>query len=359
MEIEEYLIKMRKIQKAILEFIESVDERETKFNDLIELVNDMKIRENCDDLKLLLHLIMVITRNHNRNQDFFSCIERILLYFKDDILKYYFNWEIFSIFKRNNKILLFLINSKMLTIDHYVKKRMKKAEHFYFFYPEMKKFLNESQIAKISPKIPEDNEKKRQIGENESYICGLIRNDSVQEFVSYVNKNNISLSKTTIPQSIFDTNNSINWRINLSLIEYAAFFGAIQIFKHLLFNKIELTPSLWWLVIHGKNDEIVRILIDNHIEPFSYLGLFNEAIICHHNDMANYFKNNYLFDQSYTNSLKSLESYNFEFIQKDMINNLSFIDLCKHDYITLVKMLLQNGNIDINAKKKIYKQTIQ
>ena len=357
MEIEEYLIKMRKIQKAVLELIEADTEKDIKFHDLIELLNNLKIGENCDELKTFFHLIMQISHNHNRKQGFFSYIEKIIFFYKDNIPKYYSNWEIFTIFKNNKRILLFLINSKILTIDYYVLKRMKKAKYINYFFPELKNFLNEGQIAKISPIIPEDLEKKRQSGENESsFICSLIRNDSVQEFIAYVNSSNISLSKTIIQRSIFETNSVLKNMSSLTLIQYAAFFGSIQIFRYLIMNKIELKPSLFLYAIHSNNAEIIHLLEENHIKPYSYLDCYNEAIKCHHNDIANYIKDMYLNDTSISNSLIPLISFNFEYIQKDMINDLAFHDLCKLDYIIPVRMLLQYGNIDINAIKKIYNQ---
>lgn len=48
-------------------------------------------------------------------------------------------------------------------------------------------------------------DKKRQEGENDSYICSLIRGDSFIEFISYVNFQKISLSGK-IERSIFETN---------------------------------------------------------------------------------------------------------------------------------------------------------
>ena len=43
-----------------------------------------------------------------------------------------------------------------------------------------------------------DYDEKRQKGENDSYICTLIRNDLIDEFIVHVNKTNISLSSTIL-----------------------------------------------------------------------------------------------------------------------------------------------------------------
>ena len=51
-------------------------------------------------------------------------------------------------------------------------------------------------INEINKEIPENFYELRKIGENESYICKLIREDSVKEFIVYMNKNNISSDQT-------------------------------------------------------------------------------------------------------------------------------------------------------------------
>ena len=49
-------------------------------------------------------------------------------------------------------------------------------------------------------------ETNRKNGENEDYVCTMIRNDSIDEFVVYVNrKKNYSLS-SNIKESIFEIN---------------------------------------------------------------------------------------------------------------------------------------------------------
>ena len=47
--------------------------------------------------------------------------------------------------------------------------------------------------------------KKRTISENDGIICEMIRQDSIKEFVSYTNRNYISI-KSQIEPSIFETN---------------------------------------------------------------------------------------------------------------------------------------------------------
>lgn len=89
----------------------------------------------------------------------------------------------------------------------------------------------------------------RKAGENDSPICQLIQKDLIKEFIVYVNKNNTPLNSLIEP-SIYETNSFLNSKQfcvtcdfnlyeylvkrndNLSLINYAAFFGSIQIFNY-------------------------------------------------------------------------------------------------------------------------------
>ena len=57
-------------------------------------------------------------------------------------------------------------------------------------------------------------------------------------------------------------------RNETNLVEYAAFFGSIQIFKYLLVNQVKLIPSLWIYAIHSRNPEIIHLLEENNIEPY-------------------------------------------------------------------------------------------
>lgn len=78
----------------------------------------------------------------------------------------------------------------------------------------------------------------------------------------------------------------------------------------------------------------------------------NEAIKCHHNEIARYFIDNYFSNDSSVDS-QCLRYYNFAFIQNDIYGNASsssslFYFLCKYDYYLFVNDILKNKSIDIN-----------
>ena len=351
MNIQDYLDKMKTIQSNLLQFIDS-ENIEENFQNLIQILDDQKIRNNRHELKSFLYLILKISNNHHRSPDFFKKIGKILVFFSDEMKNYYSNFEIFNIFKSNKRILLLLIDEKIITIDQPIiytitNDKYKEANYPQYFLPEIKKF-NEKDIKND---LAENFEELRKSGENDNYICELIRNDSIEEFISYITEKKISL-EATIEQSIFETN-SFLIKNEPTLIEYTAFYGSYNIFKYLFGNGVKFTPLLWIYATHGEKFDIIHLLEENHISPKDDCDdCLIECIKCHHNDLENYiidkfFKN---IDSDHNVFLTALKYFNFAFILKEFINESSFYDLCQYDYFTLVDTLLKISDIDINSK---------
>ena len=232
---------------------------------------------------------------------------------------------------------------------------------FHFLYPKIKPIITkesqesiENYLISNDINIQENFDENRKIGENDSYLCSIIRNDSCDEFIVYVNQTNLSLNMTIINPSIFETNLFLLDK-KPTLIEYASFYGSIQIFKYLLLNNVELSSSLWLYSIHGQNAEIISILEENHIEPpsNSYQLCFEEAIKCHHNEIADYIMVNYL-DQD--ECLKkayfcTIMNCNFYFFPDDFGSKLDLFYLHKFNYNEFVDIYLETKKEDIEKKE--------
>ncbi|KAK8847756.1 hypothetical protein M9Y10_018785 [Tritrichomonas musculus] len=345
MSVQEYLENFGEIQSAFLNYIDENNDSEN-FQNLKNIFDDLTNRHNPHELKSLLNLISNISNHHRRASHFFDKIEQILLILKDEIKKDFSNSEIFNIFKGNKRILLFLIKEQIIAITKSIEFDIQNTKFKNAFYQE---YFSTEIYSPFEKDLPENFEEKRKNGENEGSIYEFIRNDSINEFIIHVNKTIFPLTKK-IETSMFETN-SFLIKNKPTLIEYAAFFGSIQIFKYLLLNKIELTPSLWLFAIHGNNPEMIHLLEERHVIPKSYKECLKEAIKCHHNEIASYI-HDYLLPDDEDNSLfvlrKSLESYNFSFIEIELINESIFYELCKYDYYTLVDILLKTNVVDIN-----------
>ena len=352
MNIDDYLSKMKDIQSSLLMFLDQQSNNEEKFSELLTLFNNHKIIENKNELKSLLHMILNIANDYHRSSIFFDLIKQILFYLKIPIKQSFSNYQIVNIFITNKKMLLLLIDLKIIDADKSFMNLItanKKSENNYihYFLPEIKELISKDVYEKMSKELPENFEQLRQIGENNSYLCSLIRDDSIKEFVEFVNKTPISLSDAIIEPSIYETNSFLIDK-NLTISEYASFFGSIQIINYLYYNKVDLDPSLITYAIHSKNYDLIDFIesLNKDINDTLLQQYINESIKCHHNEITNYFIDKH--QQLLQNYFKQiLKSYNFEFITYDPeLFVQSFTYFCKYDYYIIVEMLL--NSFDIN-----------
>lgn len=367
-DIPNYLERMRLIHKNFLDFINTENDNEETFGNFINIITNYKIQENRYDLKEILRLTLNIANYHFRSPNFISKIERILLFFKEKIKQTFSNFEIFQIFKDNKRILLFLFEQNIIKPDKSIvgvilSEKYQKAKYPLYFLNEISELI-ENDTKQENEKLITDDlgefKRKRKIGENDSCISKLIRNDSIDEFISHVNQNCISLS-SMIESSIYETNSYL-LKKQASLIEYAAFFGSAQIFRYLFFNGAKFCPSLWSFAIHGDNPELISVIEENNIQLNENLCIENidfckkcliEAIKCHHIEIADYILKNYiecLDECDFVFHSQSLKYYNFLYSPDKLDNSYAFYYLCKYDYFTLVSLLLQSKSINVNEK---------
>ena len=99
-------------------------------------------------------------------------------------------------------------------------------------------------------------------------MCELIRNNKIKEFITFVERTNLSL-KSEIKESIFETNQLLTDKNDVKLIEYASFHGSNDINKYME-NKpgVKLISDMWIYAVHSCNAELIRYLEDNHVWPF-------------------------------------------------------------------------------------------
>ena len=213
MNCTEYLDKMTKVQQNVLEYIEDEDDSEDRFQSIKDLITKTKIESNQDEFKTFLYFLSKLSNNHQRTVNFFSKIDRILESLKDDLQKSFSNSELFHIFSSSKLILLFLIEMKILTIES----KYLKAKYPQYFQPEIRPFINKHLYAKyeIEKEIPSYFYERRRNGENDNFICELIRKDSIDDFIVYMNQNNYEFNSIIKP-SIYETNNFLVKKENTS-----------------------------------------------------------------------------------------------------------------------------------------------
>ena len=367
MDINEYLKKMKHIQKHILDFLENEKSSTEDYQSLINFFQKQKVKEDKSQLKSTLYILLKISNNHHRTPNFFPKIEQILQFFKAEMNSYYTKFDIFNIFKKNKRILLFLFEENFIepTKSMYriisSSKYMKKCYPHYFF-PEFSLFFDEKmkkEVGKmnINEEFIEKNiisyDTKRKIAENDSYICELIRNDAINEFVSFFNQEKLSAS-SPIESSIYETN-SFLIKKSSTIFEYSVFFGSSQIFKYLQTKKAKLNQSLWFYAIHSQNPELIHLLDSSNNskkQDKPYKKYLFECIKCHHNTIMKYIRNRFL-KKSIRNEIdvfvQSIKNYNFKSFPKKVGNEFAvFYNMCKYDYSSIVELLLNASNVNVN-----------
>ena len=354
--IQKYVDERRELYDILQAYLENTKFKGIYLDKLIKIINQPKYEENKEEFEHFLHLLVYIFDNHHRNESFNEKIFSIIKYYADKIKKNFSNFEIFEIFKNNKILLLFLFENSIICSDSIINLIINKIEkngnrYCHFFYPEIKKFVDEEQIKKIEkemiakePNIFDNFDQNRHKGENESYICHLIRQDSVEEFISHVNRSNIQLSSTIEP-SIFETNSFLIKNNDISLIEYAAFFGSIQIFQYLKMNQVELKPSLWLYAIHSKNVELIHLLESYEVKPPNndYEKCYIESIKCHHNDIADYIEMNLLPQNKKSEDVISsiFHYHNYSYFPSDFDNDDEFFYSYYYKFYTLADLLIK------------------
>ena len=361
MNSSEYINLKKVLYNSLILFIESGTDEEEEFKSNYEKIINIENFQNekHDEVMEIFRLISKISNNYHRTSNFDKKILYILSNYFKDIKHILTNMEIFLIFKRNKRILLYLLQNKILTIEKMIVDYfLSDTSYCYFFYPEIKFHIDKSErkrreegLLSIDPNIFETFEVKRQTGENDSYICSLIREDSIDEFVKYVTQ--IKFPRTIKP-SFFETNSFLlKMEEKITLIEYSAFFGSIQIFQYLRMNGAEMTDKLWLYAVHSKSAELIHLLETYEVEIDKYENVLIESIKCHHNEIADYINNNYVHNEvDFSKNIfeAAFHYYNYLFFPEDLSERIYFRHACKYHHQIVLNFLLEKIKYKLKGK---------
>lgn len=350
-----YFEEKKELYNCLLSYLEN----DEVMSDIIKQANSTK-----DELEHFLRLLSSISNNHHRGPGFKDKIEQIIYYYKQDIKRSFSNYELFNIFANNKSILLFLFQKSMLIVDDNINNYIlcSDLEFTAFFLPEIRSFNSPEKIKEIEDAISKNDEnvlknfeEKRQIGENDSYVCALIRKDLIDEFISYVTQSNISLY-SSIQHSIFETNPFLIEN-NCPLIEYAAFFGATQIFQYLRLREIKMRNKIFFYAIHSNDADMIHAIEEGgmKITDNKYEMLFKEAIICHHNQIASYLYNNFINEDRISKDMLidwGFLNYNYSIIPDNLTQKDVFFYYCFYNCNNFVDINNKNERLGNILKKK-------
>ena len=96
MEVENYINRKKQLYSIFINYIECDCESEEDFDLLIKMIKDQKITNSNSEFKKFLKLLLYVFKNHHRNQYFYTKIEKLLVFLKDDMMNAFTNFEIFE-----------------------------------------------------------------------------------------------------------------------------------------------------------------------------------------------------------------------------------------------------------------------
>ena len=382
-EIQKLIDQYKELLEHLLAFIDSSDDNSAvDLQNLNQFIQKEINNSNTEILQILLRFLSNISKNHHRQSNFFPRIEQILLNFKDVIKQNMSDEEIVKYFQQDSQIFVFLIEKQFLTITKnniplfYKGQNANGLRNSYYIYKFIKDKIGKRKRKRVEYDIKTiyssnmiEFEEKCSEGENDTHICRMIRNDQVEEFIKHAERTNYPLS-SYIEQSLFETNRFLIENKKTTLIEYASFFGSLQIILYLKEKGVELSPMMWLYSIHSNSPEMIHFLEQNKVEPpdGSYKLCLGEAIKCYHHEIARYIQDNYIqenegnknenedeiTEKDYNTNICSFSFryFNPEFLPETFLNDKFLLFyFVEYNYNNFLKLLLKTPNLNINIKK--------
>lgn len=223
---------------------------------------------------------------------------------------------------------------------------------FDFFYNYFKPFFDVKDLhglLNIDEINLEEFEEKQKNGENDNNICKLIRDDSIDEFITYITKESIDVG-TDISPSKYETNPLLN-NNKVSFIQYAAFFGSLNIFKYLVEAKCEIDNGIWLFAIHSNNIELINYIESVGIPILDKEQILEASIQSFHVDICNYFINKFGgFDiNEVLYIISSFKYHNLMHLPNEGLN-VSLRILCTNNYYYLLLECFKKMAIKIDEE---------
>lgn len=181
------------------------------------------------------------------------------------------------------------------------------------------KFNLENRDANNTEYTEEIKSKLENYSENNNYhILSLIEDDNLDDFITYITVNKVSLNQRCFLTNNYDINEMLfeTW---FTYFDYTVFYGAVKIMKYLYLQNISYSNSvnLSKYLVHSGSSEIVYFIEDKFSKDvIDYKVALETALLCNEYVVADYIINCY----------------------SEKINDLE--DVIKHDLILNSEVLL-------------------
>lgn len=317
----------------------------------IKSIIDNSFIQSREKLSILLRLIQQCTTSRPKS---FELYVDLIMYISHHIQQHFSSFELLNDLIQNNYLRYKLFERGLIhlsTVIYYLKNNHNPVLFFLFAF-EIKENdpTSYSHYWSQSPEYrdvlghtnPELHRELRSKGLNTQQISQYIRNDDLDQFQFHLSRNNISIN-TLIHECQYE--NRPYSENALSLIEYAAMFGSINIFKFLLMRNCSLSPDLPMYAIIGGNYEIVHLLEEQE-HFFNKPEFLDTAIEFHQNELVEYIKDS--LDVCFDNqSLRtSICVYNLPVFFEIMLG-FKHLPIIESPKMTLLYDFVQNGFVNL------------
>ncbi|OHT05692.1 hypothetical protein TRFO_05836 [Tritrichomonas foetus] len=254
------------ISQSILDSIANYEDHRS-FDKFFQIFTDNNIVSNYEIYLAVLSILNRIAFLSASDLTIYEKIESILLRLKNDfqLTSVFHQRTLFDTFYSSAEIILFFYEQNIIDLLYIYQDNV-----FFkglFFFPELyknyhnyRKYINanklENQMKEFKSNI-DDFEHIRRTGLSNVKLYRLIQEDKLNEFIDFVNLENIDLS-AKVNFSIFDQHFIRNEE--MTLIDYAMYFNSINIFKYLFIQKVSISEQSMEFALKGGNFEIIHIV---------------------------------------------------------------------------------------------------
>lgn len=349
---------------------------ESCIDDIYNFIQENKLTSNKILFNEILQSINLVVRSRPLNLQLYI---ELLLKLKDEIKTYFSSIDLWHVFHNHKNVLLALYEEKCIDFQTIRKFCYNDKECLKFFYTELRendeKYFNERirylNIQDFFKNIDIATFKKnRKVGHCEWEVARIIRDDSIEEFQNYFSQNNLNLTEK-VPSTIFESDEVINSKFPPlpTLIEYAAFFNSIKIFKFLWMNlnSMQSSPKLPKYAISGGCYDMIHLCEENHQALKFDEECINTAIEYHHMEIVDYLHDTVGIDFTIWHLQISIRCFNLDAIFKiletnpllanasDVYGMTALHFACERGHLELVKFLLELKKVNLNFKNWISK----
>lgn len=286
-----------------------------------------------DELSKLITIIQIgFFARHSYYDKYEKLIEELLPY-----IKQFFTSDEIYYFSILNQIKLFFYQKGLITIDTIIQKsKIFKSVSYLFAYEiyqerneEFIKFFGSKEFffKEVGYSTFESFLEFRKAWTNDNPVSVSIRADDADKLQELIAKTNLNYDYQ-IPYSIYEDLSCFFKKKNMpSMIDYAAFYGSVNVFKYLMMNNSKITQKTMEYAVYGGCYEIIHILENTNCPNSSAL---EASIRVHNNELYDYFINTVGLKHDSKTIIRTVINYNIKVFKEilsdeDSFNNLPLI----------------------------------